>query len=443
MRAKRSRASPIVMFALPTLALTLSFTAADASGITWLHDDWTKAKKQAIESGQLVAIDVWATWCHTCLSMKHFVLTEKPMSAVAKQHTYLMLDFDRPENAIFFEKIPVPVLPTFMVVDPKSETVVARWVGSGTAEQMAAFFKNADAKSTDPLVLGNRALVKEDFAGARKIFEDALAKKDLPKEQRSRLLNGWGEALWKLDTKICASEGVKHIGDADDTAPGLDFVSTVAGCAGELEDAALKKQVMTAVRDRLLPVTKGPMTGLEIDDRSGLWSTLIDADEVLGDKDALDKAAAARLAMLEDAASKAKTQEDRATFDAHRFEEYLRANRFDDAEKMLLATEKAMPKDFNAPYRLAVLYKKAGKTDQGLAAVDRALKVGYGARKLRMYSAKVDLFIQKKSWDAARKTVADAKAEIAKMNPKVVRPSWVKELESKLADIDKGQKAGA
>jgi hypothetical protein len=169
---------------------------------------------------------------------------------------------------------------------------------------------------------------------------------------------------------------------------------------------------------------------------------LIEAYSALGEKENADKAAATRLSMLEAAADKAASPAERATYDSHRLEEYLRAQRFDDAEKMLIASENAMPNDFNPPYRLAVLYKKAGKVDEGLAAVDRALAKGYGARRLRLYSAKVDLLIMKKNWDWARKTIGEAKAEIAKMNKKLVRPSWKKELDAKLLDIQKGEKAG-
>jgi hypothetical protein len=231
------------------------------------------------------------------------------------------------------------------------------------------------------------------------------------------------------------------LSETDDTAPGVDYTSYVAMCASELPDAE-KKPIMTAIRDRLAPIVASAKD-LTVDDRSGVYSTLIEVYEALGDKANADKTAAARLALLEDAAKKAATPGERAVFDAHRLEEYLRAKRYAEAEKMLAATEAAQPSDFNPPWRLAVLYSKQGKTAEGLAAADRALSRGYGARRLRIYSVKVDLLVQKKSWDAARQAISAAKAEIAKMNPKQVRPSWVKELESKLEAIDKAEKTSS
>jgi tetratricopeptide (TPR) repeat protein len=193
----------------------------------------------------------------------------------------------------------------------------------------------------------------------------------------------------------------------------------------------------------LAPVVAAPPAGLTVDDKSGLYSYMIETLTTLGEKEAADKVIATRIAMLEEAASKATSPESRSTFDSHRLEEYLRAQKYDEAEKMLIASENAMPNDFNPPYRLAVLYKNAGKIDEGLAAADRALAKGYGARRLRMYSVKVDLLVAKKNFDWARKTIGEAKAEIAKMNKKVVRPSWLKELDSKMEAITKAEKASA
>lgn len=420
--------------------VTVSQSTPDRSGITWINDDWAKAKAKAAEAGQLVAVDVWATWCHTCLSMKSFVFTDEKLAKAAAQHTWLAIDFDRPENAAFVSKFAVGGLPTFLVVDPKTDTLVGRWVGSGTAEQMARFYEGADKASKDPLVLGHRALAREDYKGARKIFEAALAKASGDKTARTLLLGGYIEALWKLDPKTCAKVGLGHIQETDNTAPGIDFVAMVAMCAEELPEAD-KRKAFEAIRDRLAPLAGDASLPLSADDHSGLYGVLADTHRALGEEDAAAKMVAARVKHLEAAAQAAKTPAERATYDAHRLEVYLQLERFQDAEKMLLLSEAAQPEDFNHPWRLAVLYKKQGKVIEGLAAIDRALAKGYGGRRLRLYSTKVDLLIAKKSFDWARRTIAEAKAEVNAMPKGQVRPSWVKELESKLADIEKLEKA--
>ncbi len=253
-------------------------------------------------------------------------------------------------------------------------------------------------------------------------------------------MNGYIEALWRIDPKACAKAGLSHFKDAENTTQGLDFISMVAECADSL-DADAKKGVMEAVIARLLPVAEKKDLPLAVDDRSGIYETLTSAYDALGDKEKAEAMVKARTSLLEEAAMKAETPAERATFDSHRLECYLRLGRFDDAEKMLKASEDALPNDFNHPYRLAVLYSKIQKTNEGLAAIDRALAKGYGARRLRLYATKVDLLLQKKSFDAARQTVAEAKKEIADMNPNQVRPSWVRELDSKLEQIQKMEKS--
>ena len=74
------------MSALLLGALTALVTAAapSASGIRWVEDDWPAARAQAKRDKKLVAVDVWATWCHTCLSMKNYVLTEPELAPLAR-----------------------------------------------------------------------------------------------------------------------------------------------------------------------------------------------------------------------------------------------------------------------------------------------------------------------------------------------------------------------
>jgi len=424
------------MLVFPFLLSFMVTAPGDASGIAWFEDDWAGAKSRALASKQLVAVDVWATWCHTCLSMKNYVLTAAPMKKVRNAHAWLSLDYDRPENGAFFEKFPATAFPTFMVIDPKTDTVVARWMGSGTAEEMATFFGDAKRGKMDALAKGQRALATQDYAAARKIFEALLETKTKDKVRTTRILSGYIEALWKTDKKSCAEIGFANINETNNTAPGIDFVAFVADCASALE-AKRAKKVMAAVRDRLAPIAGDDALPLSVDDRSGLYGTLIDAYEKLGEHDKAEKAVAGRLSLLEAAAAAAKTAAQRSTFDSHRLSAYIRLKRFTEADQMLAASEKADPKDFNHPWRRARLYLAQERTDEGLAAITRALKIGYGARRLRLYSTKVDLLLQKKQYDDARQVVGVARAELEKMNPSQVRKYWVDELESRARKLEK------
>jgi thioredoxin-like negative regulator of GroEL len=416
------------------LLLVLATSPAhDQSGIVWIQNDWQQAKKTALAKKQLIAVDVWATWCHTCLSMKNYTLTEKRFGELRDRRTWLMLDFDDESNAEFLKKFNAAALPTFMVIDPVTETVVSRWVGSGTAEEMHAFFAAEQAKE-DALVRGQRLLGTGDFAGARKIFETALATEKLDRSTKTRIVNGLTEVLWKLDHRACVRQGERYLDEVDDSVQGLDAIALVAYCAEEEPDA-VKKRVYATVAKRLEKALASSAVQLSVDDRSSYLETLVSAWETLGEAKKAEAAAGAQVALLEKAAAEAKTPEARATFDAHRVGAYLRTKRYDDAIAMVSASERIQPKNFNHPWRLAIINLKKGDYDRGLAAIDRALANGYGGRKFRLYSTKLDLLLAKKDLASAKATVEKARSDMAKVDPSQVRPAWKNEFETRAKQV--------
>ncbi|MEZ4272325.1 MAG: thioredoxin family protein [Myxococcota bacterium] len=188
------------------LAAFISAPSGDASGITWIHDDWGKAQRSALETGKLVAVDVWATWCHACLSMKTYVLTQKDLAAVKDKHVWLAVDYDKPANAEFFAKYPINSFPTFMVIDPRSGDLAGRWRGTGTAAEMAAFFATSPENPDDALLRGQRALARGDHQSAVDLLKSAIDDTRNP-TKRAKLLSSYLEALWKIDPQRCANEG--------------------------------------------------------------------------------------------------------------------------------------------------------------------------------------------------------------------------------------------
>lgn len=401
---------------------------AEAGPIPWVHDDWAAAAARAQAEGKTVAVDVWATWCHTCLSMTNFVFTDPAFSKVADKHVWLALDYDLEKNAAFFERHPVSAFPTFLVITPKDDRVISRWAGSGDVDEMITFFSHAQA-GDDPLSRGGRALADKRLVEARQIFESALKTKGDP-STHTRLLLGWIEALYSTDKPACATLGAERLSETEDTAQGADFAVLVGYCAFELEDKALQKAVLNKVIARLAPLAKNKEARLAVDDRSSILGSLQEAYEALGQKAKAAAAVKARLTLLAAAANAAESPAARATFDDHRMQAYLQVGRVKDAVKMLESSEKSQPKDFNHPWRLAKVHLQSKRWAAGLAAIDRALDRGYGGRKLRLYSTKIELQLGAGQVEQAVATAREGQAHLKGLNEAQVRPFWRAEFEA-------------
>ena len=64
--------------------------------------------------------------------MRAFVLTDPALASQAGRFVWLELNTDLTANEPVLRKHEADALPTFLVVDPKDERVVLRWVGSFT-----------------------------------------------------------------------------------------------------------------------------------------------------------------------------------------------------------------------------------------------------------------------------------------------------------------------
>ena len=366
--------------------------------------------------------------------MKNFVLTDPEFKKVADMHVWLALDYDLEKNAAFFQSYPVDVFPTFLVVDPKAKKVVSRWAGSGTVEQMLRFFAEASRDSADPLNAGRQAMATRNYEEAEKLFASALTS-EKARARRTEILAALIEAASRNSPLRCAELGLLHMDETDDTAPGIDFVAWAAGCADRIEDGEKKKVLWTKVRDRLGRAQRAGLSKLSTDDRSGVYDTLASAHAALGDENAKKKVYEAHAKELEAGAKKAKTAEARATFDAYRLACYLELGRYADAEKMLTASEAALPKDFNPAWRLAVLYHAQGKVEPGLAAIERALSKGYGPRRARLHTTKIDLLLKKGANQDALLAIETARKDLARLDPALVRKAWTDQLDAKEQEV--------
>src|SRR5438552_17152655 len=105
---------------LPALVLV----AAVHGPLTFIEDDHPKALAAARAAQKPLFIDFWATWCHACLSMQRFVLSDAGMKPIADGLVWSSVETERESNKAVVEKYPVDAWPTFLIVDPEHGLVV-------------------------------------------------------------------------------------------------------------------------------------------------------------------------------------------------------------------------------------------------------------------------------------------------------------------------------
>lgn len=365
-------------------------------------DDLPGAMARAKREGKAVFVDAWAPWCHTCLSMKHYVFVDPSLSPLAERLVFVALDTDRPINEAFVDKYAIDVWPTFFVLDPESGDVLGYWPGAASARELRELATDAldvfDARrksdpSLDPLLAG---LVQARAAHAERRYADAAsayaklvqrAPADWPR--RSEALLGWIASLGESgQLEQCARAGLEHLADVRGAAIPADFARSVFACSAGIRDARRRRAARERAIARLREIVAAPSPEASIDDRADALHILADALEELEDRAGARALHEQRLALLEDAARRAPTPQAAATYDYGRATAYLELGRPEQAVAMLEERERQLPDSYEPPARLASVLAEMRRHADALAAVDRALKHAYGPRRLRYLALK-------------------------------------------------------
>ncbi|WP_437933357.1 thioredoxin family protein [Sorangium sp. So ce341] len=372
--------------------------------LVFIRDDVPRAREKARAEGKALFVDAWAPWCHTCLSMKHYVLTDPSLRPFADRVVFADIDTDRPENAPFLERHEVTVWPTFFVLEPVDGQVVGLWRGAASVEELRALLREAlhamDSKAAsalppdDPnrlLVEAKRAHSAGDHAAAAVAYVRALARGGEAWPRRSEALLGLVSALRRRDPAGCAEAGMRHIAEVKGAALPADFASVLLSCAAALPDGKAQRAAREAAVGRLRSIVASPPADSSADDRADAWGLLAEGLQALGDAAGARAANESKLAVLERAAKEAKAPEAAAAYDYGRAMAYLALSRGDEAVAMLKEREAQMPGSYEPPARLAQVLHALGREAEALAAVERAIGRAYGPRRLRYLKLRAEI----------------------------------------------------
>jgi thioredoxin-like negative regulator of GroEL len=380
---------------VPDAAARNEAAGNETSAVTFIEDDYARARSEARAKGLPLFVDAWATWCHTCLSMRAYVFPDARLRPLAGRFVWLSIDTERESNADLVSRLHVRVLPTLFVIDPADERVRLEWPGSLTAPELVALLDDT---------------MDGGGPGGPLAVDAAIARSN--REGR---------------TAECA-ETADH--EAPRMPPGTalaDVLRTGVECAESLASSAAGRAQLARLAQLGERVASDGSQPILADDRSDLYDYVVGAYGRLEQSDDAARAARAWSAFLDGEASRAPNPTSRAVFDAHRLQAYMALGEPDRAVPMLTASERDFPGDYNPPARLAAAYLAMKRYDDALGACRRALARAYGPRKLRLWSLEADILVGEGNTAGARAALQEA-IDFAAYTP--LPASYPKQLEA-------------
>jgi thioredoxin-like negative regulator of GroEL len=385
-----------------------------------VENDYARAVAEARARHVPLFVDTWATWCHTCLSMRSYVFPDASLRRFASRFVWLSLDTERDENAPVVARLGVRVLPTLYVLDAATEQPVVAWPGSLTAAELGGLLEDAEvaARRGDAGGEAAAALLRGHQASAAGRLDDAIAAyrasiaaapADWPK--RPQAVDALVTRLY--DQKQLAACVTTAADEAPRMPPGTalaDVLRQAMSCVEDLPAAAVEHARLAELASLGERVASDASQPILADDRSDLYDYVVHGLRELRRADDAQRVARSWAAFLEDQAGRAPTPAARAVFDAHRLLAYVALGEPQRAVPMLEQSEREFPDDYNPPARLAAAYREMKRYDDALAAVKRALGRAYGPRKMRLWSLEADLHEAKHDRAAARRALEQALA---------------------------------
>ncbi len=389
--------------------------------LPWFEDSYAVATSIARAKKVPVVVDLWAPWCHSCLSMQSFVFTDPSLKGVADRFVWAAVDTEKSTNAPVLAKLPIEAWPTFYVIDPETGAVAARQIGTMSVAQLRGFLEDGERvvtashgnelKPGDPAALlaaGDAAAVAGKDGDAARLYGEALAKAPADWTRRGSALVSRIHALQKLsDWSACADLAQAEMAKTGNGPPAADFAAYSLDCADALKDDPRAPKLRAAALARLEALAADPAAQLSADDRGDMWRTVWGVKEKAGDKAGARAAAEKRRDLLEAAAAKAPDAWAASTYDWARAETFVYLGQPDEAVKLLEKSEAGLPDDYNPPARLARVYFDRGRLGEALAAVDRALARAYGPRKAGVFRLKADILDKQGRAAEAAKVVSE------------------------------------
>lgn len=311
------------------------------------------------------------------------MLAHADLARYAGQFVWLELNYDKPENRGFLTKYGANATPTFFIIDAQDGQVAATQTGAMSLTEFTQFLdrgaSGAFAKKQTPADAALRrgdALLSDKPEEAVKAYREALRSAPATWSQRelaeaSLTLALQNSRQWQQCAETASSQAAGMKRDAM-------FGRTVVAGMWCL-DSADPGPWTTAQAARLEPLAKEALAlpTTVRDHRDELYRTLMYLSLSRNDQAGAGKWGDRWLDELD--ARKPVDDEERSAVDIARVEN---VQAFGDPKRILpalIASERAMPHDWNASLRVAQMENAAKDYNEAIAACDRGLSRTPGA----------------------------------------------------------------
>jgi len=340
--------------------------------------------------------------------MRATVLTDAALAKQAGRFVWLSIDTEDPKNAAFLDRYPWEAVPTFEVLDAKSEKVAYSWIGAVDAPELVRRFDEAE----------NAFRKADGTAPAGPASPDALV--------LALSLAGKNEE--------CARRALDLLPTLPPAAVKANVASTGLDCAlSAPENAPWRAPALATLESTVRAAVD--YGGLLDDDRSGLYSALVDARNRQRDEAGAKAAALTWLDWLDAQARQAASVEARAALDGYRVSAALNAGAPERVVATIERSERELPNDYNPPARLALVLREMGRYDEAIAASDRALSQVYGPRKLTLLDARATILERKGDPEGAKAALEQAIAYASTLAESQRPKGMIARIEKRLGQV--------
>ena len=419
---------------------------ANASKLPWVEDDYASAQAQARSKNLPIVVDLWAPWCHTCLSMQKFVLTTPSIVGQSGNFVWAAVDTDQPGNAEAVSKLPQTFWPTFYMLSPEGE-VLARHVGAASESEFLAFLAQGKSAASAPSrAPANDLRRKADGAAAAGDYAQALP---LYRALAKRMEENDGERFASRVSLLeagyesgeygaCVSDAWTYLDDMKSaaSASATDFTYLAQSCSKHADSPKHSELLLR------LSAPEGPIlsmlhraNGLSVDDRSDALRVLRELEEERGQPEQARMYALEQHRLLEAAVAKLTDPADRMTYHWPRLEVHRWLGKGEELIEELRASTLALPKEYDPPYRLAWLLYELKKYDDALVPAQQAVALSYGPRKGRTQDLLANVFHALERYDDEKRVREESVRYLKSIAPSPKQKSALADAQSKLSAL--------